>query len=218
MDRHFDEELQALKAETLRMGALAQSVVSAALDALVRRDAAALRPVAEREEQVNRLQIELDEACLRLIALHQPTASDLRTLMGIAKINGELERMADHGVNIAETVERLLQEPVEDFPVLPEMASTAMRMVGDVLEAVARLDAEAARRVRQRDKALNRMKDEIVDRLVERMKQDPSFIREGVRLILVARNIERIGDHVKNVAEDLVFMAEGKDIRHHHAV
>lgn len=215
MERHFDEELTSLKRQILKMGGLAETMIREAVKALVQHDQELLQPIYDQENQVNHLQVEIDETCVRLIALHQPMAGDLRLLLGVSRINSELERLGDHAINIAGTVYRLLQEPqLKPFETIPEMVELASGMVKDSLHAFVHLDAAKARDVLSRDRALNALKDKVTAELMDYMRRDPSTISRALNLVIVARNLERMGDHAKNIAEDVVFVAEGKDIRH----
>jgi len=216
MERHFDEELAHVKHLLLRMGALTEAMLDAAMQALVRNDRSLLDPIFTQEAQVNRLQIDLDEMCLRLIALHQPTASDLRFLLAVSKINTELERLGDEAVNIAETVTQLLAEPpLKPFEIIPQMVEIANGMVKDSLHAFVSLDTERARRVLIRDDKVDHLRDQVIAELLSYMRKDSSAIGRGMDLIIVAKKLERIADHATNIAEDVIFVAEGKDVRHH---
>jgi phosphate transport system protein len=214
--RHFDDDLTALKNELTKMSALAERMIADATRVLVRRDAAAVSLVATHEEQVNRLQVEIDERCLQLIALHQPAAGDLRFLLGVVKTNGELERLADQAVNICDKAERLLQEPpLRECVIIPRMAEVAAGMLKDSLHAFVNRDVARARGVLVRDDELDELKRRITVELAEYMSRDPSTVARALGLILVARNLERIGDHATNIAENTIFVVEGRDVRHH---
>ncbi len=216
MERHFDEQLQSLKLQLMKMSALAEAMIGDAVKALVDRDATVIPVINEREAQVNRLQIEIDEMCLTFIALHQPAAGDLRFIMGAAKTNAELERLADQAVNISDKAERLLQQPpLKPFVIIPEMARIAREMLHDSLHAFVNRDVNKARDVLIRDDELDRRKADITVELAAFMTQDPSSVSRALDLILIARNLERIGDHATNIAENTVFVVEGRDIRHH---
>ena len=216
MERHFDEELAGVKHLLLRMGALTEAMLGDAMRALVRNDRNLLDPIFTQEAQVNRLQIDVDEMCLRLIALHQPTASDLRFLLAVSKINTELERLGDEAVNIAETVTKLLAEPpLKPFDLIPQMVEIANGMVKDSLHAFVSLDAERARRVLVRDDKVDTLRDQVIAELLSYMRNDPAAIGRGMDLIIIAKKLERIADHATNIAEDVIFVAEGKDVRHH---
>ncbi len=216
MERHFDEQLQTLKLHLMKMSALAETMIGDALKALVQRDESAIPLVYEREEQVNRLQIEIDEMCLTMIALHQPAAGDLRFIMGAAKTNSDLERLADQAVNICNKAENLLKEPpLKPFVILPEMARIAREMLHDSLHAFVNRDVAKSRDVLVRDDEVDRMKAEITVELSAYMASDSATISRALALVLIARNIERIGDHATNIAENTIFVVEGRDIRHH---
>ena len=218
MERHFDEQLQGLKLHLMKMSALAETMIGDAVKALVQRDATVIPLVYEREGQVNRMQIEIDDTCLTLIALHQPAAGDLRFIMGAAKTNSDLERLADQAVNICNKAERLLREPpLKPFVIIPEMARIARGMLRDSLHAFVNRDVAMARDVLLRDAQVDRRKAEITVEMSAFMTQDPSAISRALDLILIARNLERIGDHATNIAENTIFVVEGRDIRHHDA-
>jgi phosphate transport system protein len=218
MERHFDEQLQGLKLHLMKMSALAETMIGDAVKALVQRDASVIPLVYEREAQVNRMQIEIDEMCLTLIALHQPAAGDLRFIMGAAKTNADLERLADQAVNICNKAERLLREPpLKPFVIIPEMARVAREMLRDSLHAFVNRDVNTARDVLLRDDQVDRMKAEITVEMAAFMTQEPSAVTRALDLILIARNLERIGDHATNIAENTIFVVEGRDIRHHEA-
>ena len=216
MERHFDEQLQALKLHLIKMSALAETMIADAVRALVERDPAGIPGVYQREVQVNRMQIEIDETCLTLIALHQPAAGDLRFILGAAKTNAEVERLADQAVNICDKAEKLLAlPPLAVFPAIPRMAVIAREMLHDSLHAYVNRDGDKARAVLLRDDEVDALKARITVELIETMQQDPSTVARGVYLLLIARNLERIGDHATNIAENAIFVAEGRDIRHH---
>jgi phosphate transport system protein len=215
MDRHFDELLGHLKHQLLRMSALAETMISAAIKAVVDRDVAGIAAVREHELQVDRLQVEIDEACLTLIALHQPAAGDLRFILGVAKTNAELERLADQAINICNKAEQLQGEvPLAPTAVLSRMGVIARGMLKDSLHAYVTRDVLLARAVLPRDDELDRLKAEMTVDVVGIMERDPAAVRRGVALILIARNVERIGDHATNIAENAIFVAEGTDVRH----
>jgi phosphate transport system protein len=215
VERHFDELLGELKRLLLKMSALAESMLAASIRLLADRAPDVIRAIREHEEQVDRLQVEVDEACFRLIALHQPTAGDLRFILGAAKTNGELERLADQAINICNKGEDLLQMPAAPCPaLLPRMAALAGQMLKDSLHAYVNRDIPKARSVCARDDELDAMKRTVSEELIGLMAGDPSSVRRGLALALIARNLERIGDHATNIAENAVFVAEGTDIRH----
>lgn len=215
MERHFDEELNDLKHLLTKMCALAETMIGDAIKALVERDATALASIPQHEAEVNRLQVEIDEACFRLIALRQPTASDLRFILGAAKTNTDLERLADQAVNISNKAERLLKhEPLKAFVIIPQMTELARGMVRDSLHAYVNRQPDKAREVIQRDEQLNALKKEINAEMLEFMTRDSTTVAYSLDIVLVAHNLERIGDHAKNIAENAIFVVEGKDVRH----
>ncbi len=215
MERHFDEQLNELKHLLIKMCALAETMIGDAVKALVQRDATALPFIRQHEAEVNRLQVEIDEACFTMIALRQPTASDLRFILGAAKTNTDLERLADQAVNIANKAERLMKhDPIKPFVIIPQMTELARGMVRDSLHAYVNRQPDQAREVIQRDRQLNALKSEIGDEMLGFMQKDPSLVPYSLDIVLVSHNLERIGDHAKNIAENAIFVIEGKDIRH----
>jgi len=216
MERHFDDHLQALKYHLMKMSAIAEVMISDAIKAAVERNDAVIASVFLREEQVNHMQMEIDETCLTLIALHQPAAGDLRFILGAAKANAELERLADEAVNIVQRSEHLLKEPpLKPFEIIPEMAVIARGMVRDSLHAFVNRNVDLAREVLFRDDRLDDLKDAISAELTAYMTSDSSTVSRALDLLLIARYLERIGDHATNIAEIAIFVAEGRDVRHH---
>lgn len=214
MKRQFDADLEDLRARLLRMGGLCEEMVHYAVKVVVDRDDSHLSKVQDWERQVNALHIDVDEVCLRLIALHQPAAGDLRLIAAAIKINSDLERVGDQAVNIAETGVYLLKEPKIKLGDIPRMVEVAAGMLKDSLDAFSRGDVELARDVIRRDDEEDRLKSQTFNELVTLMQSDASAIQRGMDIILIARNLERIADHATNVAEDVIFMVLGKDIRH----
>jgi phosphate transport system protein len=213
--RHFEEELEQLKARILAMGGLAEDRVQKAVDGLVSRDLARLDSVVQGDEPINQLHVEIDGLAFRLLALHQPMASDLRVIVAALKINADLERVGDMAVNIAEAAHRyLMVPPVKPLLDLPRMADIAQDMLRDALDAFVRRDAELARSVLERDDLLDNYKTQIFRELLTYMLEDPTKIEGGLDLILISRHLERIGDHATNIAEDIIFVVSAKDVRH----
>ncbi len=216
MERHFDTELIQLKQQLLKMGALAEAMIESAVKSLVERDSAKLEQIFRQEQEVNSLQLAVDEDCLRLMALYQPTAGDLRFLLGVTKINAELERLGDQAVNIGEIVERLLKEPqLKPLIDIPKMAGIASSMVRDSLNAFVDRDIAQAQAVLLLDDQLDDLRNRVVEELIEFMTREPGSVSRAVQLISVARILERIGDHATNIAEAVIFVVQGRDIRHH---
>ncbi len=214
MKRQFDADLEDLRGRLLRMGSLCEEMVHYAVKVVVERDDKHLPAVQDWERQVNAAHIDIDEVCLRLIALHQPAAGDLRLIAAAIKINSDLERVGDQAVNIAETGVYLLKEPVIKLGDIPRMVEVAAGMLKDSLDAFARGDVDLARDVIKRDDEEDRLKSQTFNELVTLMQRDASAIQRGMDIILIARNLERIADHATNIAEDVIFMVLGKDIRH----
>ncbi|MBI4061743.1 MAG: phosphate signaling complex protein PhoU [Elusimicrobia bacterium] len=214
MKRHFDADLDDLRGRLLRMGSLCEEMVHYAVKVVVERDDGHLAAVEEWERQVNAMHIEIDDVCLRLLALRQPAAGDLRLIAAALKINSDLERVADQAVNVAETGVYLCREPQIKLGDIPRMVEVAAGMLKDALDAFARGDVELAREVIKRDDEEDRLKSQTFNELVHLMQRDASAIQRGMDIILIARNLERIADHATNIAEDVIFMALGKDIRH----
>jgi len=217
MHRHFEEAEDDLKNRLLHMGSLVEEMIHLTVQGLVGRKRGLLAKVAADEEEVNKLHIEVDDRCFKLIALYQPAAADLRFIMAAIKINSDLERVADQAVNISQTTAMLLDQPRLEKRLLdiPRMADLAERMLKDSLDAFVKRDVSLAHSVIARDDAEDKMKSEAFHELLQLMQSDSSTIQRALGLILISRNLERIADHATNIAEDVVFMVLGKDIRHH---
>jgi phosphate transport system protein len=213
--RHFQEELEALKERLLAMGGLAEERMRVAVMAVVERDAEALQTVLTGDEPVNDLHIELDDRCFKLLALHQPMAADLRTIVAAVKINTDLERVGDLAVNVAEAGKRYLQHaPVKPLIDIPRMGDIAQLMLRDALDAFVRGDVALAEAVLVRDDTLDALKTQIFRELLTYMLQDTATIEPALDLILISRHLERVGDHATNIAEDVIFMVSARDVRH----
>ena len=214
--RHFQDELEQLKARLLEMGGLAELRVRTALRALVQRDLALVEQVLAGDGPINELHIEIDRRCFTLLALHQPMAVDLRAIVAAVKINTDLERVGDLAVNIAEAVRRYTRHaPVKELIDIPRMAEIAQRMLRDSLDAYVRRDTVLAHAVLNEDDALDALKTQVFRELLTYMLQSPETIEPSLDLILVSRHLERIGDHATNIAEDVIFMVSARDVRHH---
>jgi phosphate transport system protein len=215
MERHFEKELDVLKARIIDMGSKAKEMIHTAITALVDRKAELTDSVRSLEHEVNRMQLEIDDAALRLLATQQPVATDLRFLVTAMKINSELERIGDQAVNICDNTRILLQDPpLKPLIDLPLMAQLAEKMVGDSLEAFVKKDPIQAEAVIMEDDRVDGLKDQVLRELLTYMMSDPSTIRRALSLILISRNLERIGDQAVNIGEDVIYMAAGKDVRH----
>jgi phosphate transport system protein len=213
--RHFQEELEQLKARLLEMGGLAEDRVRLAVRGMVDRDHGLVERVLTSDTAINVLHIEIDDRCFKLLALHQPMAVDLRSIVSAVKINTDLERVGDLAVNIAEAVARYLEHPpVKELIDIPRMAVIAQDMLRDALDAYVRRDIALAQDVLHRDDELDLLKTQVFRELLGHMLRDPSTIEPSLDLILVSRHLERIGDHATNIAEDVIFMVSAKDVRH----
>jgi phosphate transport system protein len=213
---HFREELEALQGRLLEMGGLAEERVRAALHGLVQRDPAAINKVLSGDEPINQLHIEVDNRCFRLLALHQPMATDLRAIVAAVKINTDLERVGDLAVNIAEASKRYIgHAPVKQLIDIPQMGDIAQAMLRDALDSYVKRDTEMAHRVLNEDDRLDSLKTQVFRDLLTHMLQDQSTVEPSLDLILVSRHLERIGDHATNIAEDVIFMVSALDVRHH---
>jgi len=215
MDRHFDEELKELKAKILSMGSMVESQIQGALRALTERDSALARRVIENDHGVNALDVEVDENCLRLLALHQPAARDLRFITTAMKISTELERMSDLAENIAERAIELNEEPqLKPYIDLPRMGNWTLRMVKESLDSFVNQDAVLARMVCTDDDFVDDLTEQLFRELMSFMIENPQTISRAIRLTFIGKYIERIADHATNVAELVVYLVEGKIIRH----
>jgi phosphate transport system protein len=217
MERHhFEEELQALKNRLLTMGALVEERAHRAIRALVERDKDEAESVIASDKEVNDLHIDIDDRCLKLLATQTPLAVDLRLITAAIKINSDLERIGDQAVNIAENVLKLLPHPpLKPLIDIPRMAEIAERMTRDALDSFVRRDSDLARDVLRRDDEVDSLKDQVFRELLTYMMADPGTIQRALALILISRNLERIADHATNIAEDVIFLVEAKDVRHH---
>jgi phosphate transport system protein len=213
---HFQEELDQLKSRLLEMGGLAEERVRSAILGLVERDGALVDRVVAGDAPINQLHIEIDGRCVKLLALHQPMAVDLRMILSAVKINTDLERVGDLAINIAEAALRYLAHPsVNELIDIPRMADIAQTMLRDALDAFVTRDTALAQRVLDADDELDALKTQVFRDLLTYMLQSPQTIEPALDLILVSRHLERIGDHATNIAEDVNFMVSAKDVRHH---
>jgi len=214
--RHFHEELSQLKQRLLAVSAEAEDAVGHAVEALLARDHAKAAAVIMGDRAIDSLENGLEEQGFQLIALHQPMAKDLRLIFSAIRIANDLERVGDHAVNIAQSAQRLAEYPhILPEPEIVEMARLAREMLSDSLSAFVRGNAPLAREVCRRDDAVDALNDSVYRILLTHMMEDPRVIGAGMELLLVSRNLERVADLATNVAEDVVFLTEGKSIKHH---
>ena len=214
--RHFHEELAQVKARLLTMSGEAEAALELAVEGLLERSPEKARAVIAGDRRIDALEVEIEEQVVNLLALQQPMARDLRMLTSALKIANDLERVGDHAVNIAQSVERLSHNrPITPEPEIIEMAKLAREMLADALEAFIRGDAAAGREVCRRDDKVDALNRSMFRILLTFMMEDPHMISAGMELFLVSRNLERVADLATNIGEDVVFLVEGKSIKHH---
>jgi len=215
MERHFERSLEELKERLLWMGSLAERAVHQAVHAVLDADEKLALVVLKEENAINELQIEIDDRVVQLLALQQLMAADLRFVLAIARINNDLERIGDQAVNIAHSATRIVRHPrVKPYVDLPRMGELAEKMMRDSLDSLVRRDIELARSVLSRDDLVDQLRDQIFRELLSYMMGDSSVVFPAFELILVAKNLERIADHATNIAEDVIYMVAGSDVRH----
>lgn len=216
MERHFSEELKTLKQKLFQMGLLVEGAIQKAIEAMQTRSADLVEGVFQDEEMINAIEIEIDDKGHALFALAQPMAGDLRLLAMILKINTDLERMGDHAVNIAQCSKRLLADvPLAiDFP-LPKMGESVQRMVRDALDCFMNENVELARRVLESDDKIDDFNDQLYKSMAAMMEKDSSTVRRALHYVVIGRNLERIADLSNNIAEDTIYLKQGKEVRHH---
>jgi len=217
MERYFDEELQDLNKQILKMGAMAQEAIFKSVEALKNRDNAQAREVISSDNKIDELELVIDERCIDLIARHQPMAGDLRFITTGMKVNAELERIADLAVDIAQRVQILADKPLlKPLIDIPKLSTVAQGMVRDAIDAFINKDAAMARKVALSDSEADRLRNLVQDELTnEYMARDPKTADRAVPLLLIARHLERICDHTTNIAEDVIYMVEAKVVKHH---
>jgi len=216
METHFQQELNGLKKELLKMAGLAEQAIANAIDALVKRDSALAEKIIREDKAINDIELEIDDLSLKLLALHQPMAADLRFITSAMRINIELERIGDLAVNIAERALSLNQEPqLKPYIDIPRMAEITKNMVKEVLDAFVSGDPDLARAVCERDDQVDDLNDQVFRELLSFMIADPKTITRAVHLIIVSKYLERIADHATNIAEGVIFMVKARVIKHH---
>jgi len=214
--RHFHDDLSALKAKLLTMSGEAQDALGRSLEALLRRDGDLAGQVIRNDRTIDALELEIEESVVDLLATQQPMGRDLRLLMAAMKIANDLERVGDHAVNIAQSAERLLQARlIAPEPELLEMARQARSMLSGALDAFVRGDAALGRDICRRDDSVDALHHSVFRILLTHMMEDPHIIGAAMELFLISRNLERVADLATNIAEDVVFLVEGKTIKHH---
>jgi phosphate transport system protein len=213
--KQYEQQLRTLKEKLLLIGHRAETAIADATRALLERRPSLAQQVIDADDEIDRLEIEIDNICLGILALEQPVASDLRFITTAMKIVGDIERIADNGVNIARRCLEIVHEP-ELKPVIdiPVAARAAQRTLKESLDAFVNGDAELAKRVIKDDRYIDDVCEQMLRELLTYMLEDPSTVSRALRLIFVARNLERVGDHASNIAEMVIFLVEGQDVRH----
>ena len=216
MDTHFQKELAQLKENLLKMATLVEETIRMAIQALMERDSELIKKTMAKEDEINAMENAIDEMCLKLLALRQPMAVDLRFITSAMKIVTDLERMGDQAINIVERAVSLNQEPqLKPYIDIPRMAEIVQSMVKDVLDAFVNRDSKLARSVCERDDLVDGLNDQVHRELLTYMMSDPKTITRAVHLMIVSRCLERIADHATNIAEDVIFMVDALVIKHH---
>ena len=215
--RHFHDQLSSLKEQLLAMSAIAEERTELSVEALLARDKEKANLVIVGDADLNRLEVEVEQAAVELLALQQPMARDLRFIIGAIKVSNDLERVGDHAVNIAESAIRLAEKPKANIkiPEIEVMARRARKMLSDSLDAFIRADGVLGRKVCREDDVVDSLHDSVFRVLLTHMMADPKTITPSLELLLVGRNLERIADLATNIGEDAVYLAEGKQIKHH---
>lgn len=214
--RHFVEELDQLKTKLLEMSSLVESAIQRSISAVIQKDRSAADEVFRNETRINAIEVEIDEFAINLLALHQPMAADLRLIVAALKINTDLERMGDLSVNIAQRAMSLIEEPViKPMIDIPHIAGLVQSMVRKSLDAFVTRDADLARSVLASDDAVDSLRTASYHELVSFMERDPENIKAALDLLAITRNLERLADHSTNIAEDVLFLVKGIDVRHH---
>lgn len=214
--RHFVEELEQLKTKLLEMGSLVEASIQRSILAVTQKDRNAAAEVFRNEARINAIEIEIDDFAVKLLALQQPMAADLRLIVAALKINTDLERMGDLAENIAQRALALMEgAPIKPMIDIPHIAGLVQSMVRKALDAFVQRDADLARSVLASDDAVDSLRTACYHELTSFMEQDPRNIQEGLALLSITRNLERIADHSTNIAEDVLFLVKGVDVRHH---
>lgn len=218
MQRHFIQELDALKSRLIKMGSLAEQAIAESIRALLERDAHRARKVIEEDEAINRLEMEIDNAVVDTLALQQPVASDLRLILAAQKINNDLERIGDHAVNIAESALQYAAREAIDRPVdIPRMAAITKTMLREAIDAFVHSDAGLARNVLRNDDEIDDLNRKTVDEMADFIRVKTDYLYQALDIIRVSRNLERVSDLATNIAEEVIFIAEARVVKHHSA-
>ena len=215
IDKQYEGELQFLKDQILKTGNVVEQMIANSMKSLVERNSDLAQEVIQQDSVVNQLEMDIDDFCLRLLALRQPAASDLRFISIGLRISKDLERMGDLAVNISEQALELNKEPqLRPYVDLPQMAALSQKMVKESLDAFINRDPKRAGIVCETDDDVDALYDKVFAELIGLMKKESENVERGMRLILVSRHLERVADHATNIAEQVIFMVQGRDIRH----
>jgi phosphate transport system protein len=218
MQRHFDEELKELHKDILKMGALAQEAIFKSIESLKNREKVQAQDVIGADNKIDELELAIDDKCIDLIARYQPMAGDLRFIATGMKINAELERIADLAVDICQRVLELVDKPLlKPLVDIPKLSVVAQNMIHDAIDSFIKRDVALAKKVTLSDSEADKLRNMVCDELVhDYMLKDARTADRAVPLLLIARHLERICDHATNIAEDVIYMVEGKVVKHHH--
>ena len=214
MTRHIERQIESLKERILRVGTLVEEAISKSITALINRDVPLAQRVMANDEEIDRMEVEVEEECLKILALYQPVAADLLFVVAVLKINNDLERMGDLAKNIAKRVAQLAGQTIDLPAEIRSMAMQAQEMVKQCLDAVVRGDPALARQVREEDDAVDAARQRVQRRVMAGIKADPENAESLLRINSVSKHIERIADMATNIAEDVVYMVEGDIVRH----
>ena len=215
MERQFDQELNILKEDLLKMASLTEEAIAKSIKALVERDSILAQEIIDRDTEINFLETEINNQCLKLLALKQPMAVDLRFITSAMKIISHLERIADQAVNISQRTLELIKQPLlKPLIDIPRMAELAQEMVRTSIDSLVNKDSLLAKRIGKRDNLVDDLNDQIFRELLTYMIEDPRTIKRAIELILVGRHLERIADLATNISEEVVFILNGKNIKH----
>jgi phosphate transport system protein len=213
--RHFDVELDQLRQKLLLMASKVEILINQSVQAIRKRDPAVVETALSMDKEIDQMELEIEDLAISLIARHQPAAGDLRFLIGAIKINNDLERIGDHGLNIAQSAAILANGPdVTEFSDIPWMSGLTVSMLKDSLDSFINADPEKAREVCRRDDQVDDLKDKIIQTVLTHMLDKPEFISQGLTLILVSRNLERIADLATDISEESIYIHQGKVIKH----
>lgn len=215
MTKHFHRELEKIKQRILALGALVEERVQMARKAVDEKDAALAEKIIKNDFEIDEMEVEVEEECLKVLALHQPVAVDLRFLIAVIKINNDLERIGDQAVNIAQRVLTIAKQDIEnfvfDYSVMSEKAQVMLKMS---LDSLVNLDIDLALKVCTMDDEVDELKDQAYDRIKQAMKSDPNHLGYYINLLLISRHVERLADHSTNIAEEVIYLIEGDIVRH----